>query len=183
MNNKMIKFGKYKGKLINQINDHDYIKFLSNYDYEVCDDECQYKVCIFDRHMERLDSILLNKDAYINYWKCIDESKNDVWNELEFITNSIEKIRFIYNNREYFDYENTKWMNNRSGKFATFYLILYHLDIIQEVRNYLKNNKICLHCGIKMPVIGSNRTNGADHDDWETRMFHKKCFKEIINDL
>lgn len=34
-----------------------------------------------------------------------------------------------------------------------------------------------------MPVIGLSRINGANRDDWESRMFHKKCYKEILNSL
>lgn len=41
----------------------------------------------------------------------------------------------------------------------------------------LLNNKYCQYCyKVKQP-IGSSRLNGADHDDWEDRKFHKACYK------
>lgn len=202
MNNRMINFGKYKGKYINEINDYDYLKYLSNYDYGMycvtdldnpehdCDDDCQYKISVDDRHLRELDHIILNKESYVTYWNHVDEnnkwskeelinSKNNIWNELEQLED-IDKIRLIYNNQEYFDYGSLKWIHAQNKTFGTFYLVLNYPDIIQEVRKYLVDSKLCLYCGYKMPVIGSKIINGADHDDWETRMFHKKCFKEIL---
>lgn len=199
----MINFGKYKGKHFTEIlDDHDYIKYLSNYHYgccctslepnhDECDDDCQYKVLVSDKHLYELDSIMTQKDFWIRYWNHINEDgkyseeeiinpKNNIWNELEQISNDMEKIRIIYNNRDYFEIECIKWQLNQNGTFATFYLILHHPEIIQDTRQYLIQNKICLYCGITMPPIGSSRINGADHNDWSSRMFHKKCYKELL---
>ena len=189
--NNMLKFGKYKGKNINEIKNHGYIQYLSNYNYEVqcmnttdhiCNEECQFKLIINDRHVEFLHGIISNKESYILYWNQINESKNNIWNTLERNNDELVQIRIIYSDKIYFDYETIKWKNKLNSIFPTFYLVLNYPEIIQETRKYLKDNKICLHCGIKMQVIGSSRANGAYHDDWESRMFHKKCFKNLIND-
>lgn len=189
----MLTFGKYRGKTIDQIKNHGYIKYLSNYDYglyctkniehDKCDDTCQFRLGIYDRHLQYLNHIFLNKEAYISYWNDIDTNKNRIWNELEQINDKIEQIRLIYNNRDYFNYETIKWLTSQTRKFSTFYLILYQSDTIQEVRKYLTDKRICLHCGKIMPAIGSHRTNGADHDDWETRMLHKACFKLLLSHI
>ena len=40
-------------------------------------------------------------------------------------------------------------------------------------------NKKCLHCDKAIVAIGNKRANGGMTNDWETRKYHKKCFKEI----
>lgn len=35
----------------------------------------------------------------------------------------------------------------------------------------------CESCGGKLVPIGSRRSNGAGHDDWDDRRFHKQCYK------
>ena len=40
-------------------------------------------------------------------------------------------------------------------------------------------NKKCLHCNRAMVAIGDKRANGGMTNEWETRKYHKKCFKEI----
>ena len=40
---------------------------------------------------------------------------------------------------------------------------------------YLQNR--CWHCGAKLVPIGSMRSNGASHDDWDSRYLHKACWK------
>jgi len=39
----------------------------------------------------------------------------------------------------------------------------------------------CLLCKNKLVSIGSRRVNGAYHDDWDSRKYHKKCWKQIKN--
>lgn len=52
-------------------------------------------------------------------------------------------------------------------------------QIVLESKKYLQNR--CFHCGGKLVPIGNARENGADHEDWDQRILHKKCFKEILN--
>jgi len=35
----------------------------------------------------------------------------------------------------------------------------------------------CHYCGKKLVAIGHGRTNGADHADWASRRYHKKCWR------
>ena len=39
----------------------------------------------------------------------------------------------------------------------------------------------CHLCKNKLVKIGSSRFNGAYHDDWDSRKYHKKCWKQKIN--
>lgn len=40
------------------------------------------------------------------------------------------------------------------------------------------DRKLCKSCGRKIVPIGSSRVNGKWHSDWDTREYHKKCWKE-----
>jgi hypothetical protein len=37
----------------------------------------------------------------------------------------------------------------------------------------------CAHCDGKLVPIGTFRLNGKDHLDWDARLYHKKCWKEL----
>jgi hypothetical protein len=43
-------------------------------------------------------------------------------------------------------------------------------------------NNTCWHCENELVPIGSSRSNGADHRDWNTRHLHKKCWRLLKND-
>jgi hypothetical protein len=36
----------------------------------------------------------------------------------------------------------------------------------------------CKYCNKPLRAVGSARKNGANHKDWGTREYHKKCWKE-----
>lgn len=38
---------------------------------------------------------------------------------------------------------------------------------------------LCIACGKPLPKIGYARENGADHMEWESREYHKKCWKAL----
>ena len=41
-------------------------------------------------------------------------------------------------------------------------------------------NKKCERCGKALVSIGTSRKNGKRyHDDWSTRKYHKRCWKEM----
>lgn len=40
------------------------------------------------------------------------------------------------------------------------------------------NNNLCLRCNKKLVPIGNARINGKDHNDWNNRKYHKKCWKD-----
>ena len=46
-----------------------------------------------------------------------------------------------------------------------------------SAENFLRGR--CWSCGSNLVSIGSSRFNGAGHDDWQGRIFHKKCWAEI----
>ena len=41
----------------------------------------------------------------------------------------------------------------------------------------LGKKPICIECGGTLQPIGTSRTNGRPHADWDTRKLHKKCWK------
>lgn len=61
------------------------------------------------------------------------------------------------------------------------------------VKDYIKDlfynatdlslKRICKECGNPLRVIGKNRRNGNYYQqDWNTRAYHKKCYKMLMND-
>ncbi len=52
-----------------------------------------------------------------------------------------------------------------------------HPKVVEQATEYVKDK--CWKCGGKLVPIGHSRVNGADHDDWATRKFHKQCWKEL----
>ena len=40
----------------------------------------------------------------------------------------------------------------------------------------------CKHCGRPLVPIGDRRWNGKAHKDWDSRVLHKKCYKELVGD-
>lgn len=48
---------------------------------------------------------------------------------------------------------------------------LVHIEELKKITN-------CLHCNKALVKIGNERKNGAPIIDWETRVYHKKCYKE-----
>ena len=43
---------------------------------------------------------------------------------------------------------------------------------------YLRDR--CWNCGGKLIPIGTSRQNGTRHHDWEERILHKKCWKQLL---
>ena len=39
-------------------------------------------------------------------------------------------------------------------------------------------NKTCTFCDKPLKAIGIARKNGKNHNDWEGRELHKKCYKQ-----
>ena len=42
-----------------------------------------------------------------------------------------------------------------------------------------KKKKLCEYCNKPLVSFGYNRQNGKAHNDWKTRQYHKKCWKEL----
>lgn len=56
-----------------------------------------------------------------------------------------------------------EWVKTNKSKFCEF------------AKTYLKTK--CWHCDCNLVAVGTSRSNGADHDDWEERYLHKSCWK------
>lgn len=59
-----------------------------------------------------------------------------------------------------------------------------HPEAIKAAKEFLKEKRtikpgMCKACGGKLVPIGHSRSNGADHKDWKSRIYHKKCYKEL----
>ena len=68
------------------------------------------------------------------------------------------------------------------------YLALYRGGVCRncDMSRYLNgvlpdyNDKtLCQCCFKKLVPIGNSRANGASHDDWDGRKYHKKCWMEM----
>lgn len=55
------------------------------------------------------------------------------------------------------------------------------LTVIQ-LKERWENEKYCQLCFKHKVPIGNSRKGGKEHNDWESRKYHKKCWKEIQED-
>ena len=53
-------------------------------------------------------------------------------------------------------------------------------EVVTAARDATKRRRLCRECWKVMPAVGHNRTNGAGHSDWDERLLHKKCFRELV---
>ena len=53
-------------------------------------------------------------------------------------------------------------------------------EVVTAARAETKRRRLCRECWTVMPAVGDNRTNGAGHPDWNERMLHKKCWRELV---
>jgi hypothetical protein len=60
---------------------------------------------------------------------------------------------------------------------------LHHPESVKSAQVFLNTNGACWKCGGTLVPIGNARNNGALHDDWNTRHLHKKCWKELVDDV
>lgn len=50
-----------------------------------------------------------------------------------------------------------------------------------EARN-TGGKRLCIRCGGRLVAIGGQRMNGVGINDWNTRIYHKKCFKAMMSE-
>jgi hypothetical protein len=60
---------------------------------------------------------------------------------------------------------------------AFMYCYDCHLKRVEELRKITR----CMYCQKPLVKIGNERKNGASIADWDTRIYHKKCYKELNN--
>lgn len=53
-------------------------------------------------------------------------------------------------------------------------------EVIRLAREYRKKQNKCFHCSRKLVPIGNARFNGTNHDDWNSRILHKSCWKKLL---
>ena len=70
--------------------------------------------------------------------------------------------------RAHSDLRGCMWVKQHKKEFHSF------------ANSYLSTK--CWHCGGKLVPVGSSRSNGAGHDDWDDRYLHKKCWRELIEE-
>ncbi len=77
---------------------------------------------------------------------------------------------------------NVEFVIDLRGLKAWYWAYLNHRDVVEAARAWISQQKLCLHCGKRMPSVGSARRNGAGHDDWEDRKLHKSCWRNLLQD-
>ena len=55
-------------------------------------------------------------------------------------------------------------------------------NAITAARQHVIRNKLCRECFKPLVPVGYARANGSAHADWESRKFHKRCWKELPSD-
>ena len=62
---------------------------------------------------------------------------------------------------------------------AQSYILGKQRDTMKRARQYALDNRLCLECFRPLVPIGTSRANGAWHNDWATRRYHKRCWTLI----
>jgi hypothetical protein len=59
---------------------------------------------------------------------------------------------------------------------SRLYVRAWHPQAVEEARAFITQRRLCFHCGSRIVPIGSARSNGKSHNDWDDRLLHKKCW-------
>ena len=62
---------------------------------------------------------------------------------------------------------------------AQRYILGKQWHTMKRARQYALDNRLCLECFRPLVPIGTSRANGAWHNDWATRRYHKRCWTRI----
>ena len=62
------------------------------------------------------------------------------------------------------------------------YILSKQWSSMFNARRYAEGARLCLECFRPLVPVGSSRRNGAWHNDWDGRRFHKRCWSQIVND-
>ncbi len=74
-----------------------------------------------------------------------------------------------------FRLEGTKKMKNENS--ASNWISINKPTVRLSAIEFLRGK--CWKCGGKLVPVGTSRQNGAWHDDWEERILHKQCWKQL----
>ncbi len=72
-------------------------------------------------------------------------------------------------------------VNKRRCTLPGAYWVERHRPLLRTHAVEFLHNK-CWSCGGMLQPIGNARMNGRCHDDWDGRVLHKKCWKEIMDE-
>ncbi len=56
------------------------------------------------------------------------------------------------------------------------------IDENGKILKYKKQTRLCQRCGRPLVAIGIARKNGRPHHDWNSREYHKECFKAEMDE-
>ena len=59
----------------------------------------------------------------------------------------------------------------------------HHQTTIDAAQNFVKQKNFCNECMKPLVAIGYSRSNGRPHADWESRQYHKRCWKDLDSDI
>lgn len=170
-----IPFGKHRGKPITEV-PFEYLVWLAGFEFNgkhkdmrrqrtsatVLDDIIQ---CFWENCYPRDDGTHAFEDKGGNRHQAESRADVEAWVHSEILVNP---------HLFYF------------GKANTYRAYLYVEDNYPEwpdlAEDELVRRKCCLHCGRRLMPIGYSRSNGKEHADWDGRMLHKKCWKELCED-
>ena len=62
------------------------------------------------------------------------------------------------------------------------YVLRCQFPTVRAAREFVKSERLCFECFRPLVPVGTSRANGAWHDDWGTRRFHKRCWASIGRD-
>ena len=91
--------------------------------------------------------------------------------------------------RRVYDYETRyvellpDYVNSSGHKMLRqlLYLNVFYRSAVMEARKYRDEQKLCHLCMKKLVQIGYSRKNGANHADWSSRKYHKRCWRSLDN--
>ena len=76
-----------------------------------------------------------------------------------------------------YELDGAEIVDDTSTRGGIPWLLKNKRDYIIFARREMQRRRLCFNCFKVLPAIGRARMNGADHDDWEGRKFHKGCWK------
>jgi hypothetical protein len=190
MGDYIIPFGKYRGIELKNVKS-DYLKYLCDICIKAYKSSSEIKKC-------SSAEIFIDDIEYFLFWAAgedvaeserniaikilneigDDKRKKDIAIIIMKYQKQIEKLIEILDDLAQKLLERD--INLYNVNFSKIYLYAFQRKTIKMTRKYCHENKICLYCFRKLVPIGIARRNGGWGVDWDTRRFHKKCFKEIF---
>lgn len=101
------------------------------------------------------------------------------WDDYKEIKYYNSKIDYCENKNKHSKY-NPITIVTTNNPLNLFFCRKCRLKIKNKSYSDIINNKrFCKHCDGVLVKVGYDRLNGKDHEDWNEREYHKKCWKEL----